>query len=55
MLEESNSTLSDFPYMPTPTEPPAGGMHTLLREQLAYDRVELQAEVDANLSLLTPE
>ena len=55
MLEKSSRTLGHFPDMPRAIAPSAGGIPTLLREQLAYDTVQLQAEVDTNLPLLTPE
>ena len=55
MLQEGSHTLSHFPDMPPAEAPPAGSIPTLLREQLAYDTVRLQAEVETNLHLLTPE
>jgi len=55
MLEEHNKTLEEFPDMPIPTAPPAQPQHRLLREELAYDRTALAADVAAKLLLLTPE
>ena len=55
LLEEHNKDLSEYSGMPIPTAPPAHPQHRLLRDQLAFDRTALAADVAVKLPLLTVE